>query len=96
MVRYGEILQKNGEGFECGIDYNGYCIYLDAQSESSIRIYDIFIKILADLQIFQGSDFGPNDQVYCEAALRFYFDSSLNQVYNGDKGYTSHSVIPIL
>ena len=37
---------------------------------------NIFINILL------GSDFGANDQAYCEAALTFYFNSSLNQVEN--------------
>ena len=52
----------------------GYLIF-DAQCN------DILMNIRAETQIFQGSDFGPNDEVYCEAALHFYFNSSLNQVY---------------
>ena len=61
----------------------------DCYIQKWTKINDIFMKTLTDMQIFEGSDFGPNDQVYCEAALRFYFNSSLNQVYNGDKEYTS-------
>jgi len=34
---------------------------------------------MAEILQKNGSDFGPNDQVYCEAALHFYFNSSLNQ-----------------
>ena len=50
-----------------------------------MRINYIFMNIAADTEIFPGSDFGPNDEVYCEEALRFYFNSSLDQVGIVDK-----------
>ena len=77
-----EIRQKMVSGFEESLNIlhkrlSGPGIWLVLRPKGK---EDQDYSYFYDTQIFPGSDFGPNDEVYCEAALRFYFNSSLDQV----------------